>query len=306
MKRKAILMLGGFILVVAFVLGVWRTQTASAKNTTLKEILFPKNPAPQVVQATATISPEKPTATPTVFPEGMQNPPTRESLVAMVGVEQMKKNEIIVEDIKKLTQQAENIYLYAGWIHSTTKTEGFPSTASTLPDGSPVPTAWTTDIWLLLDKDGCVVQGINIQDTGSPITSEVSKYENGVWTNLTLEISFDTKNKSYCPIDGVLEKAINDKDIVELTLDDGIFREENVKIFTVIERTNKPLEIAKTGNFVNGSVLKYYISINTGLVIGMEQYDISPDEKYILVQRSITILDEKIEQPPTEVLDYLK
>lgn len=305
MKRKTLAILGAIVAMFTLVLFVLQAQSASARNITLKEILFPQIAPAQIGQATP-ITTESIEPTATVFPEGMPNPSTQESMWVTISPEQMKKNEAVVEVVRSLIEKSGKIYLSAGWVHNTTKTESFSSLSSTLPDGSPIPTEWTTDTWLLLDENGYVIKGVTIQDTGSPTTSEVSKYENGVWTNITLGTSFDTRKKSYRPIDGILEKAITDKDMVELEISDGVFGNEQVKVFTLTERNNKPLEIAKSGYTVMGSMLKYYISTDTGLILGMEQYDIAPDSQYKLIQRSTIIEDMKIDRPSTEVLKYLE
>jgi len=311
MKRKILVLFGVLLIGLVLAFFAFQAKIASAKDITLKDILFPQNRQNVVVSQidSATSTPQTgPTAT--TFPEGMVNPPTQESNWVTNSPEQMEKNAAVVESVSKLIEKTAIIYATAGWVHTTTKTESPVSRSDTLPDGSPIPTAWSTDTWLLLDENGYVIRGVTIQDTGSPTTSQVTTFKDGIWTNLTLGFTTDTgnpeENKPYHPRDYVLEQALIWKDLVALEIKDTVIGKDSVTEFTIIERNLKPHEIGKPGYLVMGTVLKYYLSTETGSVTMMEQYDITPEGQHKLIQRITTIVEEKVEEPPAKVLMYLE
>jgi hypothetical protein len=308
MKRKTLVILGAIIAVLALALVALQTQAVSAKNTTLKEMLFPKNPAPQVAQATATISVEKPTKTPTVFPEGMHNPPTRVGLWVMISSEQKEKNEAVLAIARPLLDQANKAYLTPGWVHIQSQTENFYSLSSTMPDGSPMPTKWEDETWTLVNEHGRAVQSVSIQDTGDEKTSQIGTFQNGIWRNLTLDTTDESAEKTY-PISldsGFLEYIERNKNIVELEYATDSIGTESFAVFTVTSRNNTPVEIGKSGHLVAGSVKKYYFLVSTGLLMKIENYDISPDGRYELTNRITVNVIEKIDSIPSDISKYLK
>lgn len=312
MKRKNLILFGVLAVGLALAFFVFEARNASAQNLTLKDIMFPKNrsnvAAPQTDRATP-VPQTGPTAT--VFPEGMVNPPTQESNWVMNSAEQMKKNAAVVESVSKLIEKTAKIYATAGWVHIAAKTEVAFLLSDTLPDGSPMPTTWRTDTWLLLDENGYLIRGVDIQDTGSSTTSQVSIFKDGVWSNITLGMAPDStspeNNRSYRPLDHtILDQALMWKDFVVLEINDTSIGNENVLEYTVTSRSVKPYDLTGYDFSLTGSAFKYYLSKETGLVLKTEQYDITEDGQYKLIQRITTIVDEKIKEPPAEVLKYLE
>lgn len=55
-----------------------------------------------------------------------------------------------------------------------------------------------------------------------------------------------------------------------------------------------------------GTAIKYYLSNKTGLVLQTEQYYISADGEYELIQRHTKLVEEKVKEPPAEVIKYLE
>ncbi len=311
MKRKNLILFG--ILAVGFMLAffAFQVRNTSAQNLTLKDIMFPQNRPNVAVPQTDRATPTPQTGpTATVFPEGMVNPPTLESNWVMNSPEQMEKNMVVVESVSKLIEKTAKIYATTGWVHTTEKTESFFSLSDTMPDGSPVPTAWTTDTWLLLDENGYVIRGVTTQDTGSPSTSQVTTFKGGIWTNLTLGSTDDTgnpeDNEPYRPLDYILEQALTWKDLVVLEIEESVIGKESVTEFTVTTKKLKPTEIGKPDYLTMGAVYKYYFYTETGLIVKMEYYSITPDGQYSLASRGTIIVNEKIQEPPTEVLKYLE
>jgi len=310
MKNKKTIILVIFITGLFLAFFVFQANYVSAKNRTLKDILFPQSRQAAVVlpQAGKATLQDEPAVT--LLPEGMVNPPAQESVWVTNSPEQLAKNAAVVESVSKLIDKTTSIYATAGWVHTASKTEGFSSLSDTMPDGSPIPMMWSTDVWLLLDEKGYVVSGITIQDTGSPSTSQVSIFKDGIWNNLTLGTTTDTgnpeDNKPYRPADQILEQALTWKDVVKLEAEYTVIGEERVMEYSMTSRSLKPYEIGGDGYMVMGNVLKYYLSMETGLVMMIEQYDITPEDQLKLIQRITTIVDEKVEQPPAEVMKYLE
>ena len=247
----------------------------------------------------------------TLLPEGMVNPPAQESVWVTNSPEQLAKNAAVVESVSKLIEKTASIYATAGWVHSSSKSETIIEQTGKLPDGAPIPTSWVTDSWLLLDENGYLLQGVAIQDTGSPSTFQVSVFKNGVWNNLTLGVSPEAGNTEditpYRPMDHtVLEQAARDKDIAVLEARDALLGNEGVTEFTITEKQLAPYNITGSSYQLIGTAIKYYLSNKTGLVLQTEQYYISADGEYELIQRHTITITEKVKDPPAEVMKYLE
>lgn len=57
-------------------------------------------------------------------------------------------NGEVVEKAKKLLKKAEKDFLTEGWLHISSTTKTFSVSQNTFPDGSPIPTKWTDDLWV--------------------------------------------------------------------------------------------------------------------------------------------------------------
>ena len=152
------------------------------------------------------------------------------------------------------------------------------------------------------------MEAVGIQDTGSPKTTQISKFKDGIWTNITLGDTWDTGGKTYdSSLDsGFLAYAEKNKDIVELESEIAMLGEERVDVFTTTARNVKPVEMAKSGYSVMGTRSKYYFSLDTGLLLQSEQYDITPEGQYKLLNRITTTVIEKVNKPPAEFMKYLE
>lgn len=306
MKRKTLAILGAIVAVLTLVLFVLQAQSASARNITLKEILFPQIAPAQVGQVTPIVT-ESVEPTATVFPEGMSNPPTTETNLATINPNQMEKNEAVIETAKPLIEKAENAYLTPGWLHISSKVESFFSESTTLPDGSPVPTEWQDDNWTLLDENGYALQYVGYTDTGIPATSQIVIFKDGIWTNITVGVG-STKKETYRPTldGGFLADASSNINTAEPDVDEDMIGSEPVTVFTLTEKGNNPVEIGKSGYLMMGTVSKYFFSKDTGLVLKVEQFHIGPDGQYKLVERITLGVTEKVKEPPAQFLKYLE
>lgn len=311
LKRKMLVLFGVLLAGLAVVFLALQARGASAQPITLKEILFPQREqiaAPQIDKVTPTANVLQTGPTATVFPEGMPNPPTLESNWVIANPEQLAKNEAVIESARILIEKANVIYLTPGWVHIASKTESFFSLSDTLPDGSPIPTEWRDDTWYLMDENGYVMEAVGFQDTGSPKTFQVTKFKDGIWTNITLGTTFDIGEKTYDPRmeSGFLADAEKYRDIMVLESETSMLGDEQVNVFSLTGRNVKPVEMAKSGHWIMGTSTKFYFSLKTGLLLQIEQYDIAPDGQYQLTRRITTIVVEKVTEPPAEVLKYLE
>lgn len=219
--------------------------------------------------------------------------------------DQKDRNEKIIEEAKGLIDKANTTILTAGWLHILSYTESFFSEAQSLPDGSPIPTKWRDELWVLLDEDGNAIQALTIQDTGNPVTSQISEFEEGIWTSITLGTSTQDREVYRPTLDsGFLTSAVAYKDIDVLDYDNIILNGINATVFTIAENAMKPVQIAKSDVQIIGTVNKYYFANDTGTLLKVERYQITLDGQLMLTQQITTVVIEKVSQPPTEVSNY--
>lgn len=317
MKRKTLWLFAFPLIVGVLIMAVLslRAQNASAREITLKDLLFPVVPTPEPLtetelQAVKTQQAEQASLpTPTVFPEGMENPPTAVSNISMPGSEKLKKNGEVLAKARELIQKANETYLTPGWMHVVAYSEFFISEMETFPDGTPLPMKWRDDIWSLLDENGRITQSVNIQDTGDERTNQTSIFKDGVSKNLTLETEFTTESKTLpASLDSqFLENAILDIEFIELDYAEGEFNSEKVAVITQKALMTDPIQTGagKMERLVQGYFTVFYFSLETGLLVHTESYEIRPNGEKVLVS-TMTSTIEKVSEPPAEVLEYLK
>lgn len=90
-----------------------------------------------------------------------------------------------VDEIVAKTNRMHETYWTEGWLHFKTLEQSFIPNESLLPNGEKVPTQTAQEMWLLLDKKGYVQEAVQISDSGSEYTHQISFYKNGKWTNLS-------------------------------------------------------------------------------------------------------------------------
>ena len=155
------------------------------------------------------------------------------------------------------------MYLTQGWLHISSTTESFAPTSSTFPDGSPIPTKWTDELWILLDNKGNAIKAITLQDTGDPTTSQVSVFEKGVWTNVTLGFSMPPEEYKPRLDNGFFSSTVPYKSSILLDRYNDIVDSRDVVVFVVTEKLKNPVKLLKDtkdkkSKEINGSVYKYY------------------------------------------------
>ncbi|MBL8063272.1 MAG: hypothetical protein JNK32_09655 [Anaerolineales bacterium] len=317
MKRKTLwiiaLPLIAGVLIVSFL--SFRAQNASARGITLKDLLFPVVPTPEPLteaelQAVKTQQAEQASLpTPTVFPEGMENPPTLASNISMPDSEQVKKNKEVLEIVQELVQKAEKTYLTPGWLHVVADSEAFVSEMETLPDGSPLPMKWRYEIWGSLDENGRITQSVSIQDTGDERTNQTSIFKDGVSKNLTLEMEYPEGSKTLpANLDSqFLENAFMNIEFIELNYSESEFQSEKVAVITQKTLILNPITAGtgKAERSVQGYFDVFYFSLETGLLVHTETYEIRPDGEKVLAS-VMTSTIEKVSEPPAEILEFLK
>jgi hypothetical protein len=286
MKIKTWLFLFGCIALVGLV--VTQINPAGAKKSVLKDILKFDSSVPLTSD--------------TAIPNDSNSIP--------LDANEKSKSDDILKDAEKLIHKAEKVYLTAGWLHIFSETETFVSASTAMPDGSPVPTKWTDDLWVYLDEKGNAIKAISIQDTGDQPTSQVSVFEKGIWTNLTLGFS-SPEPEIYKPTldSGFFGSVVPYKNSVILDQYQEAADGQDVVVFVVAERYKKPIKILKDtkdkkAREINGVVFKYYFSLDTGLPIQVEDYFVDLDGNLEISQRISKILIEKIDNPPDFILNY--
>lgn len=290
MKKRTTLIGLILFLAVAILLSQAQTISAFARKIDLRQIL---NLDTTVPQTSGTVTADQ-------------------SLSSPVSKDQLAKNDDVLAQAEKLIKKTEKEYLVPGWLHIYSETEAFVTASDVLPDGSPVPTHWTDDSWILLDDKGNATSAITLQDTGDPKTSQTSIYKDSVWTNLTLGIVMEPEIYSPSLDGGFFTSAIPYKDIVKLSselvaLDNG----ENAVCFSTEQKYTKPLTLGKDtdtkkAHAIQGAVSTFCFSLDTGLPLQTEDFDIGLDGTLVLTQRIRIILIEQNITPPDEILKYLE
>lgn len=216
-------------------------------------------------------------------------------------------NDEVVEKAKKLLKKAEKDFLTEGWLHISSTTKAFSVSQNTFPDGSPIPAKWTDDLWVLLDTKGNAIKAVSIQDTGDPTTSQISVFENGLWTNITLG-AVSSEPEAYRPTldSGFLTSAIQYKDTLKLSADVTDINDQKVVVFTTEEKFKAPMKIMKDGKEkdIYGSVYKFYFAENTGLPVLTEDYTVNLDGSLEISQQIFINIMEKVAAPSEVVLSY--
>jgi hypothetical protein len=317
MNRKTLTMFGIFMAGLVFLTIILLARNTTDKENTFEEVLYPldlpASPNAQIEAAIATPQEE----IPTIAPENMFPPPT---LVhwGINDAEQLKKNAEVVAQVEALLEKSEILSATSTWIHSSVKTDVIIAASDTLPDGSPMPMAYTTDHWYRLDEQGYLIQGISMVDTGSPATFQVSVYREGIWYNLILGTSTDTENpediKPYRPVDHpyrpadhtFLEQALLSKDWARLDFGYAEIDGKRVAKYTIVTYNSIYGYGATPTPPVKIYAYNYYLSLETGSVLMMEFFLPGDDGELHLAQRVTTIVEEIIKEPPTEVLKYLE
>ena len=280
--------------------GGLRYQQGLAQKNSLREILK-LDPAqttgsPDIVQQVVSEQSEEPSSTPEWFP----------NTVYVDSGQKTTKHEIIAM-AKEISAKANRTYLSPGWLHITSQIESFFTESATLPDGSPVPTKSTNDLWVLLGSDGNAVQAVTIDDTGDPRTTQVTVFQDGIWSNLSLGMVASEKETYRPTLDSnFISFAEAYKDILDLEITELEVDGNQLFVFTATQHFQEPMKLAKSPTVVVGAAGKYYFSQVSGLLLKTEDYHIYPGEDMKLTRRISLINIENIKTPPAEILAYFQ
>lgn len=259
-------------------------------------------PNPPSAIPAVTLSPTLAQPTPTLGPVmDLSMPTSQETQIWIpVGAEQVAKNEEVMAIARPLLEKARRAYIMPGWLHIRSETESFRSDMSTLPDGTPIPTHWQDESWTLIDAEGLAIQSVSLQDTGDARTSQVSTFQDGVWKNLTYG-TLDEGEKTYLMTldSGFLENVEKFMAILELDYSTEQIGTDQVAIFIV----SVPTHVSRSSP---NKITKYYFSTETGLLLRLEEYRPSPTGELELISRITTVMIERVEQPPAEVMKYFE
>lgn len=287
MKSKIILFIIVTCLGVIAVAGIQLKQ-AAAQKITLGEIL--KEEPADIVQ------------------HDPYEPPSEESKTNLVSSnsDQQKTNDEIIDEARELLDIGVQRYLTGGWLHIVFRTESFVTESETLPDGSPIPTESTTESWKLLDEQGFALKIVTIDDTGDPRTSQTTVYQDGVWKNLALNTETTDSEKYKLTLDSnFLGSAVAYKDTVELHTEESELNGQKVVVYSMTESYKEPLYYDNSSTAVVASIGKYYFSLETGVLLKLERYYLYPNGELQLVRQITTLLIEKVDTLPSNILALL-
>jgi hypothetical protein len=179
--------------------------------------------------------------------------------------------------------------------------------SATLPDGSPIPTKSVNDLWVLLDSDGYALKAVTIDDTGNPITSQTTVFQDGIWTNLSIAELSSQEKETYRPtFDDFISFAETYKDILNLEKAEMELNGEKVIVFSATQIFKEPVTLGKSSTIISGMEGKYYFSLDTGLLMKVEEFHVYPSGEIMLAGQTTLINIEKIDTPPANILAYFK
>ncbi len=222
-----------------------------------------------------------------------------------IDKKQADQNADAIAKVKQLINKAEKEYLTEGWLHMSSSTKSFSTVQQAFPDGSPIPTEWTNESWILLDKHGDAIKAVNIQDTGDPRLIQISVYENGAWTNISLGMTSEPEKYHPTFINSLMDIESTYSDIVKSSTETSVVNGQNTFVFMVEENLKMPVPASeKNDEQIYGNVIKYYFAESSGLPVQIEDYTINSTGTLEISQRILMNVTEKVTEPPTNILDY--
>ncbi len=284
---------------LVLITGSLRYQQGLAQKSSLREILkldpAQSTGSPDIVQRVVSEQREEADSTPERFPNSVY-----------VTSKQKTTNDEIIAMAKEISAKANLTYLSPGWLHITSLKEAFFTESATLPDGSPVPTKSTNDLWVLLGSDGYAVQAVTIDDTGDPRTTQITVFQDGIWSNLSVGMAAPEKETYRPTLSDFISFAEAYKDILDLEITELEMDGNQLVVFTATQHFQEPVNMAKSPIVVVGAAGRYYYSPATGLPLKTEEYHIYPGGELKLTRQISLINIEIVETPPAEILAYFK
>jgi hypothetical protein len=299
MKNKLAYVLLAVVPALLIVAGVMY-QNASAQDTSLRERMFPSYPSETVVPEDVSTS-----------NDGLQ-PQIQEQPSSLAGIEVQEANDDVIAYARTLVEKAAQTYINPGWLHISSQDKAFITASSTLPDGTPIPTHSVNDRWLLLGTDGNVIEALTIDDTGDKATTQIVVYRDGYFKNLTFPELMPPQEKETFQITtldgGFLASATGRlRDAVAIHMEEGEINNENIVVFSFLEEFPSPITFgrAEDSQTIAGKYIKYFFSVDSGVLRMYEDYNVYPNGDVKLRVRQTYMLYEKVDLPPKEVLAYL-
>jgi hypothetical protein len=229
-----------------------------------------------------------------------------------VDVEVQEANDDVIAFARTLVEKAAQTYINPGWLHISSQREAFITASSTLPDGTPIPTHSVIDRWLLLGTDGNVIEAVTIDDTGDEATTQIVVYQDGYWTNLTfpeVSASQEKETSRITTLDGGFLASATGRlrDAVAIHMEEVGINNENVVVFSYLEEFSSPITYGKAedSQTIVGKYIKYFFSVDSGVLRMYEDYNVYPNGDVKLRVRKTYTVYEKVDLPPKEVLAYL-
>ena len=290
MKNKMTYLIVVFGLLVVFAGGLMYQQV-SAQRSSLKEILK-LGPADNVQQETIDV----------IVESDFSNS-------VYVSSEQKTKNDEVITTAKEFLTKSSKTYqvlLSPGWLHIQSKIETPFPRSTTLPDGSPIPTESMNDNWALLGDAGYVIKSVTIDDTGDPRTTQITVFQDGIWTHLSLGVMSQEKETYQISFDHeFISFAEANKDILNLDKTEEVLNgEEAVIVFSATQMFKEPMAYGKSSVTFAGTGARYYFSAVTGTLRLVEEFNVYPDGTIEIFRRVTTLLIERVDTPPDEILAY--
>lgn len=197
-----------------------------------------------------------------------------------------------------------------GWFYNYAKVERPLEEPSELRNGQILPANYTTEVWGFLEEDGTISRKVSIQRDLDGNTTQVSTYQDGRWLNSATGETRGGKpsvfSQSHPGVDIELARAAENGMPVwrEEVVLDGVPVVRFYKDYTNNEVITLPGGEQKTSTTWR---VVYTFNMETGAYLSVEEcYIFEGESECQLSMRLSGHIFEMINQPPLEVLDYLK
>ncbi|MGD8454737.1 MAG: hypothetical protein PVF83_00025 [Anaerolineales bacterium] len=275
-------------------------QEASAQDTSLRERMFPSYPSETVVHEDVSTSGD-------ALQSQIQEPPS-----SPVDAEVKEANDDVIAYARTLVEKAAQTYINPGWLHISSQKEAFITASNTFPDGTPIPTHSIIDKWILLGTDGNVIEKVTVDDTGDEATTQIVVYQDGYLKNLTFPEVTSSQEKVAIQkntVDGgFLSSAIRKSgNGVTIHMEEVVINNEKVVVFSYTDEFPSPITFGKAedSQTIAGKYIKYFFSVDSGVLLIYEDYNVYPNWDVKLRVRKTYTVYEKVDLPPDVILAYL-
>lgn len=207
-----------------------------------------------------------------------------------------------------MSRQRHEVVQGEGWVHVVELHQRNKQTAGSLSTGQQIPLNYILDTWYHLNKQGNVVEMVNLMKDGNGKVIQASTYSKGVWENLTvgekwqgdppvlnLDYGFSNDVANAASWGSVLGREEN-------SLPDG----KTALIFTIRDAFDQPIKIDGYEKLVVSGETRAHFDQKSGALLSLNRIFVDENGNEFFAEQMTVLVVEKSDLPPTDVLDYLE